>query len=156
MQYGSDGVQYGPFASHQECRAKVDQLLDTPTPDPPSEPTPEPEPEPNPWDLIETYRVYNLWLYQTQDEYWGYYAVYESVSYGPYDSLQECRAKVDQLLDTPMPDPFPDPTPDDGDEPISTPNIVQAIIGFTITVLGLFMQFGAGLDKNLGAILKGG
>ncbi|KKL10528.1 hypothetical protein LCGC14_2554920 [marine sediment metagenome] len=131
------------------------------------------EPEPEGWLFSEIYRGRAIYLWQTQDADWGYWVASENVQYGPHASLQEGRAKLDELLDTPepepepdpvpepipdpteMPPPFTDPEPDTGDE-TPTPNIVQAIVGFTITVLGLFMQFGAGLDKSLGAIFKGG
>jgi len=60
---------------------------------------PEPEPEPEGWLYIENYRGYPIYLWQTPDEYYGYWFASEGVQQGPYATVQDCRAAIDVILE---------------------------------------------------------
>ncbi len=55
----------------------------------------EPEPE---WQFIEIYRGLAIYFWPSTDEWRGYYTASGGVSYGPYSTLQACRAKIDELM----------------------------------------------------------
>jgi len=65
---------------------------------------PEPEPEPEGWLYIENYRGYPIYLWQTPGEDYGYWFAHEGVQWGPYATLQECRAAIDGIVE-PEPEP---------------------------------------------------
>ncbi|KKL10529.1 hypothetical protein LCGC14_2554930, partial [marine sediment metagenome] len=145
----------GLWKSRTAVKNQIDKKLDTE-----SDPGNDPSSAPKGWELMDNYRDHEIWLWKTSGEDWGFWFDHDGESYGPYIKSQECRDKVDAVLNPsePEPDPTSPPVPipdiDIGIDP--NPNIVQIIVGFTITVLGLFMQFGAGLGKSLGSLPKGG
>lgn len=65
---------------------------------------PEPEPEPEGWLYIENYRGYPIYLWQTPDEYYGYWFAHEGVQYGPYSTLSGARSAIDGIVE-PEPEP---------------------------------------------------
>jgi len=62
------------------------------------------EPEPEGWLYIENYRGYPIYLWQTPDEYYGYWFASEGEQMGPYATLQECRTAIDGIIE-PEPEP---------------------------------------------------
>ncbi len=59
-----------------------------------------PEPE---WQLIEIYRGLAIWFWPgTADPEYGYWTVKEGMQYGPYSTIQECRDKIDELVEPPV------------------------------------------------------
>lgn len=62
--------------------------------------------EPEGWLFIELYRGYPIYLWQTQDEYYGYWFAHEGVQYGPYSTLPAARSAIDGIIEPPPGEPY--------------------------------------------------
>ncbi len=54
---------------------------------------------PEGWKFIEIYRGLAIYLWQTQDEWYGYWTASGGVQYGPFTTVQACRDKIDELVE---------------------------------------------------------
>lgn len=83
--YDSPCVSGEVFTNPQDLIAAIDDALG-------------PEPEPEGWLFIENYRGYPIYLWQTQDEYYGYWFAHEGEQWGPYSTLSGARSAIDGIL----------------------------------------------------------